>query len=74
LIDLVNIAKSWMIARDPTPKQKETAESRISICNKCEYSQKVLGAEICTKCGCPLSKKIFSPKGPGECPEGRWVI
>lgn len=73
-MDLVNIARSWMIARNPNDDQKAAAESRISICNKCDFSQKVLGAEICKKCGCPLSKKIFSPKGPGECPEGKWVI
>jgi ribosomal protein L37E len=74
LIDLVNIAKSWIIARNPNEEQKDKAESRITICNKCPHSGKVLGAEVCTLCGCPLSKKIFSPNGPGECPDGRWVI
>lgn len=73
-MDLIKIAKSWMIARNPTEEQKMVAESRISVCNGCEHSQKILGAEICTLCGCPLSKKIFSPQGPSECPDGRWVI
>ncbi len=74
MIDLVNIAKSWIIARDPNPSQRKAADSRIAICNECPHSVKVLGSEVCSKCGCPLSKKIFSPKGPGECPDGRWVI
>jgi len=74
LIDLVNISKSWIIARNPNEEQKTAAESRIAICNECPNSQKILGLEVCSLCGCPLSKKIFSPKGPGECPDGRWVI
>ena len=73
-MNLVNIAKSWIIARNPTEEQKKIAESRIKICNSCDFSSKVLGAELCTKCGCPLSKKIFSPAGPDECPEKLWII
>ncbi len=73
-MDLINIAKSWIIARNPNEEQKRIAESRISICNGCDFSGKVLGVEVCTRCECPLSKKIFSPKGPGECPESLWVI
>lgn len=73
-MDLINIAQSWIIARNPNEEQKRKAESRISICNSCEFSTKILGAEICSKCGCPLSKKIFSPKGPDECPEKLWTI
>lgn len=73
-MDLINIAKSWIIARNPTEEQKEKAESRIKICNSCDFSSKILGAEICNKCGCPLSKKIFSPRGPEECPEKFWTV
>jgi hypothetical protein len=73
-MDLVNIAKSWIIARNPNEEQKNIAESRIKICNSCEFIDVILTVEVCGKCLCPLSKKIFSKKGPIECPEGKWTI
>lgn len=71
---LVEIAKAWIIAANPDPKQKALAESRASICEECPYNAYVkhLNLHYCDKCGCPLDKKIFSPAGPNACPDGRW--
>ena len=75
-MNLVNIAKSWIISFNPTPEQRELAEYRISECNTCEYAKyyttfNMYGCEICN---CPLNKKIFSPKnGKEECPKQKWL-
>lgn len=73
-MDLVNIAKAWIIAKNPNEEQKAKAESRISICNDCEHADEKLGVNYCSICLCPLNKKIFSPKGPEECPASKWII
>jgi hypothetical protein len=75
MLKLVEIAKAWIAAANPTPEQKEIADYRISICNKCP-NKKLLeqfNTYVCGLCGCPLEKKIFSPQ-PGEqaCPDQRW--
>lgn len=75
MLKIVEIAKAWIAAANPTPEQKAIAEHRISICNTCPnrsyFSQ--VDAHVCGLCGCPLNKKIFSPL-PGEqaCPDKRW--
>lgn len=77
MLKLVEIAKAWIIAANPTDEQKEIAEKRINICNDCEFSRynKALDYHYCGACGCPLSKKIFSPKTNEEaCEEGKWVV
>jgi len=75
MLKIVEIAKAWIAAANPTPEQKAIAEYRISVCNNCpnrEY-HKHLDMHICGLCGCPLSKKIFSPvDGPDACPDTRW--
>ena len=75
MLKLVEIAKAWIAAANPTPEQKEIANHRISICDSCpnKLYQKHIDAHVCGLCGCPLSKKIFSPI-PGEevCPDKRW--
>jgi len=75
MLKIVEIAKAWIAAANPTPEQKAIAEYRISVCNNCpnrEY-HKHLDMHICGLCGCPLSKKIFSPvDGPDACPDKRW--
>lgn len=71
---LVEITKAWIIAANPTPEQKALAEVRASICDLCEHKTytKALDIYTCGLCGCLLSKKIFSPKGPDACPDHRW--
>ena len=54
-------------------KQKETADERLAICQACpEAKVNQLNIHYCGACGCPLSKKIFSPKGPSACPQQKW--
>jgi ribosomal protein L37E len=71
---LVGIAKAWIIAANPNPEQKLLAESRTSVCSACPHKayNETIDLYYCSLCGCPLSKKIFSPSGPNECPDKRW--
>ena len=75
MLKLVEIAKSWIAAANPTPEQQYIAEYRTSICDVCPNKKyhKHIDTYTCDLCGCPLSKKIFSPL-PGEqaCPDKRW--
>ena len=75
MLKIVEIAKAWIAAANPTPKQQAIAEYRISVCNKCPHRQyeKRFDTHTCGLCGCPLSKKIFSPvEGKQSCPDARW--
>lgn len=68
------IAQSWIIAANPTNRQKELAQQRYNICISCKYygkSRPITGEEYCTDCLCPLDKKIFSPK-KDACPQKFW--
>ena len=77
MLKLVEIAKSWIIAANPSEEEKEIAEKRIAICNECEFSRynNALDFHYCGECGCPLKKKIFSPS-PGKlaCPKAKWTV
>ena len=70
-MDFLEIVKSWSNSINPTPEQKDIADYRSSICNSCEFRKKMIHF-YCEKCGCPLEKKIFSPKGPEACPGNKW--
>lgn len=66
------IFKSWVIAANPSKEQKELAAKRHAICLDCEFiKNSFLFDSKCGKCGCPISKKIFSPE-QGACPMGKW--
>ena len=75
MLKLVEIAKAWIAAANPTPEQQAIADYRVSVCDSCPHMQyyKEIDVHVCGKCGCPISKKIFSPL-PGEqaCPDNRW--
>ena len=77
MLKIVEIAKAWIAAANPTPEQKTIADHRITICERCPHRNyiKAADAHTCGLCGCPLSKKIFSPL-PGEkaCPDKRWKL
>lgn len=62
------IVLSYAAAFNPTQTQKSLAEERLMVCLDCKYNDSVQ----CTKCGCYISKKIFSPRGAAACPEGKW--
>ena len=73
--DLREIAQSWLIAANPSSLQKEIAQKRYSICLSCEHYREtrvITGDEHCDDCGCPLSKKIFSPKF-NACQQQKWL-
>ena len=76
MLKLVEIAKAWIAASNPTDEQKELAEKRLAICSNCEFSRhnKALDFHYCGACGCPLSKKVFSPHtNDVACEEGKWA-
>ena len=66
---------AWVIAKNPTESQKYMANDRLDICKTCEYRKETFKGQkwstICKLCGCPLSKKVFSPMF-NPCPRGKW--
>lgn len=75
LTDLGTIAVAWYRAFNPTPEQEALAQERLTICNTCEYRIRSERFDwwTCDACGCPIHKKIFSPKpGIDACPKEKW--
>ena len=72
--DFLEIAVAWKRAANPTEEQQHAAEHRLSICDGCEHKEfrKMTRSFVCDACGCPLNKKVYSPKGPDACPKGKW--
>jgi lipoate synthase len=74
-MDVIEIINAWTIANNPTSKQEELAKLRASICEVCPskkvITKKLKLATICGECGCPISKKIFTPKF-NPCPLKKW--
>ena len=71
---LVEIARAWITAANPSPEEEQRAMSRSKICDDCPskaYNDH-LKFEYCSECGCPLSKKIYSPIN--SCPLNKWKI
>ena len=75
MLKLIEIAKAWISAANPTSEQQVIADYRISVCEECPQKSYIKHVDtfICGACGCPLAKKVYSPL-PGEeaCPEKRW--
>ena len=72
---LVEIAKAWIAAANPTEEQKIIAEYRAGVCDTCPKKayNSTIDLYFCSECGCPLSKKVFSPKpGLEACPLAKW--
>ena len=67
LSKLKEIIEAWAISVKPTPEQKNRAVIRYAICKTCEHNKK----DVCSLCGCPLDKKVFSTR-KGACDDGRW--
>jgi hypothetical protein len=74
-MDFLEIINAWKIANNPTPQQLKLAKLRGEVCNSCPSKQVITKnleiGTICGECGCPLSKKIFSPKY-NPCPLKKW--
>ena len=67
------IAESWIIANNPSESQLQLAEERLKICEGCDKMVKGTLVEFkCSECGCPIHKKIFSPKFDA-CPLHKWL-
>ncbi len=74
-MNFIEIATAWIRSSNPTDEQQEIANHRRDICNSCDEKTylKHIDLFVCGKCGCPLNKKIFSPKpGPEACPLSKW--
>ena len=75
MLKIVEIAKSWIVATNPTPEQEAVALYRSKVCDECPSKDYLprFDSYICGECGCPLSKKVFSPSpGPKACPLQKW--
>jgi ribosomal protein L37E len=74
MLKIAEIAKAWIAAANPTPTQQLIAEHRASVCDACPSKayNRLMDFYYCNECGCPLKKKIFSPKGPEACPLAQW--
>lgn len=73
--NITEIIVAWHRAANPTSEQKEIAEHRATICDSCEQKEfkKIIMTHICGACGCPISKKVYSPHAGSEaCPKGKW--
>jgi ribosomal protein L37E len=68
---IAEIINAWIISFNPNEEQKTLALNRVNICDTCEYKKYVIKKPICSACGCPISKKIFSEK-QNACPKGKW--
>jgi len=74
-LNFKKIYNAWIISYFPNETQKLLAEKRNEICESCP-SRKVLIDKlklgvICSECGCPLTKKIFS-NDFNDCPLKKW--
>lgn len=56
------------LAGDPTLASEETSNSRLEICNKCEFFVK--DQIRCNKCGCFMNAKVKFQSA--TCPIQKW--
>jgi len=70
-MNIKTIIEAWVIAHNPTEKQKEIAEERAKVCERCDARKKLASIHYCKKCGCPIAKKIFT-NSPNPCPLKKW--
>lgn len=66
------IAVSWWRAENPTKEQSYLAQERLAICMGCDSrKESIVFNYVCGECGCPIGKKIFTPK-LGTCDLKKW--
>lgn len=70
-MNFTEIINAWIISFNPNEEQKSLALNRANICDICEYKKYVIKKPICSACGCPIGKKIFSEK-QNACPKDKW--
>ena len=71
-MNFTEIINAWIISINPNEEQKTLALNRANICDTCEYKKYVIKKPICSACGCPITKKVFSEK-QNACPKGKWA-
>jgi hypothetical protein len=73
--NMLEIAVAWKRAANPTEEQQLIAEQRMNICDTCEFKQFVEKRMYfkCSACGCPIQKKVYSPK-ERSCPKDKWPV
>lgn len=78
-IDLNEITRAWITSYFATEEEKELAQKRYEICLKCpSLKEKHIPLRKkhyyqCGECGCPIQKKIYSPKY-NPCPLKKWDV
>lgn len=76
MIDFKDIFNSWVTSFNPTQEKLKHANDRFEVCVACEFKKEVLKNKkwsiICTECGCPIKKKIYS-NAINPCPEKKWA-
>lgn len=75
MLDFKNILNAWITAYRPSEEQVLLAKKRSEVCENCP-SRKTITTKldigvICSECGCPITKKVFSSNF-NECPLGKW--
>jgi len=70
-MNIREIIDAWIIAHNPTDRQKKLAELRGEFCVDCSARTLKLKIPFCDKCGCPISKKIFT-NTYNPCPLKKW--
>jgi hypothetical protein len=71
-MNIKEIVRSWFNSFAGSDEQKELALNRLEICNACEeIKTNAANIIVCGNCGCPISKKIFSPIY-NSCPLKKW--
>ena len=71
-MNFAEIITALIISINPNEEQKTLALNRANICDTCEYKKYVIKKPICSACGCPITKKVFSEK-QNACPKGKWA-
>jgi hypothetical protein len=69
-MNIKEVINAWATAFNPTEEQKATAEERLKVCGECPHRKTIAGVGLCSKCLCPINKKIFSDNP--TCPQGKW--
>jgi len=70
------IVKAWITSFNPKESEEKMAMGRKAICEECPSNKQILKkrgwTSICKKCGCPISKKIYTISY-NPCPLGKWA-
>jgi len=70
------IFTAWIRAIRPSDKHTKLAKDRYVICESCPSRTEIIKNQswslVCGECGCPLSKKVYSPV-PNACPKKLWA-